>query len=167
MPQEIERQEPLVQRLGYRLDNQGESWSASRDRKAYLLESVQISSGVYPAFSFAPTALSLWVKLSGQTADHSYPISAEIEHVWTYTSIPPYAFTMQSAFTMAMRNMSQQMFIVRCICSLICSPTLSTASYTIILSSLSMLHNLCKKCTLTLSMSTQKHAWPMPTFLTV
>jgi len=102
MPQETEWQEPLVQRLGYRLDNQGESWSPSRGRKAYFLESGQISSGVFPAFSsLAPTALSLWVKLSGHTADHSFPISAEIEHVWTYTSIPPYAFMMESAFTMA------------------------------------------------------------------
>jgi hypothetical protein len=30
-----------------------------------------------------------------------------------------------------------------------------------------MLHNLCKKYTLTLSLSTQKHAWPMPKFLNV
>lgn len=151
----------MVQRLEYRLDNQGKSWSPSRGRKPC----VQISSGVYPVFS----SLALWIKQSGHTADRSYPISAEIERVSTYTSIPPYPFMMQSAFTTAMWNMSQQMLtVLQCICYLMtCCPTLSSAAYTIILSSLSMLHNLCKKYTLTLSLSTQKHAWPMPKFLNV
>jgi len=99
MPQEIEWQEPLVQRLGYRLDNQGKSWSPSRGRKPYLLERVQINSGVYPAFSsLAPMALSLWVKQSGHTADNSYPISAEIKCVCTYTSIPSYPFDMYMSY---------------------------------------------------------------------
>jgi hypothetical protein len=41
---------------------------------------------------WVPGAISPGVKRPGREADHSPPASAEVKKMWTYTSLPPYAF---------------------------------------------------------------------------
>jgi hypothetical protein len=45
-----------------------------------------------PPIQWAPSALSLGVKLPGREADHSSSSSAEVKNAWSYTSTPQCAF---------------------------------------------------------------------------
>jgi len=45
-----------------------------------------------PPIQWAIVALYLGVKRTGREADHSFPSSAEVKNVWSYTSTPQYVF---------------------------------------------------------------------------
>jgi hypothetical protein len=54
---------------------------------------VQTGSEAHPAsYLMSTVPFSPRVKLQGREADHSPPATAEVNKMWIYTSIPPYAF---------------------------------------------------------------------------
>jgi hypothetical protein len=68
-------------------------FDASQSLEFSPLHSLQTDSGIHPASHAMATECPF---LSGRRleheAEHSAPISAEVENTWIYTSTPPYVF---------------------------------------------------------------------------
>jgi hypothetical protein len=78
--------------LGYKVDDQ---WFKSQQGLGIFLFTTtsRLALGpTQPPIQWVPEALSLGVKQPGHEADHSFPSSAEVKNVWSYTSTPQYAF---------------------------------------------------------------------------
>jgi hypothetical protein len=63
--------------------------SSPGSQEFYVLHVVQTGSGVHP--TSYPMGVG-GVKRPGREADHSPQASAEVKHMWIYTSTTPYAF---------------------------------------------------------------------------
>jgi hypothetical protein len=80
--------------MGYGLEGQriGDQFPAGA-RNFSLLHSIQTGFGTHTAsYPNVFQALSLKEKLPGHEANHSPPISAKVNNVWSYISTLPYIF---------------------------------------------------------------------------
>jgi hypothetical protein len=84
--------------LGYRLNDR--EFESRQEVGIFLFttESRPALRPTQPAIQWVRVALTLGLKRPGGEADHSPPSSAEVKNVYTYTSIPQYAFVAWRSF---------------------------------------------------------------------
>jgi hypothetical protein len=78
---------------GYGLDDRGVGVPSPGRVKNILFSTSSIPAlgSTQPPIQRVPVALFLGVKRPEREADHSPPISAEVNKMWMYTSTPPHA----------------------------------------------------------------------------